>query len=65
MVHSVVGTFVPCFAAVIDEKLREAATNLHLVIPANNGANLSRFVSMGCHSTRFRNRPVADRTYEE
>jgi hypothetical protein len=51
MAHSVVGTLAPCFATVIDEKLRDAATNLHLVIPADNGANLSRFVYMGCHST--------------
>jgi hypothetical protein len=38
------------------------ATNLHLVIPAENGANLSRFVYMGCHTTLFRNCPAADRT---
>jgi hypothetical protein len=68
MVHSIVGTLAPCFATVIDEKLLHAATNLHLVIPADNGANLSRFVYMSCHSTGFRSRPVADRTkasYEE
>jgi hypothetical protein len=41
MVHSVVGTLAPCFATVIDEKLREAATNLHLVIPADKMEQIS------------------------
>jgi hypothetical protein len=65
-VHRVAGgAFDVRFRNVINEKLRDTAASLGLVIPDNNKSD---FVYLGRQSVRFRNRPLEEttkETYEE